>query len=63
MMPSDTSSIVSLSFDATVQTSKPNSRIELSKSNAIRNSSSTINARRDEKLGSSAEFDNACTGI
>src|SRR6476620_11850889 len=43
-------SLASLSFDATEQTSKPNSCIEASKSNAIRNSSSTINARRDDGL-------------
>src|SRR6476646_7195924 len=43
-------SLASLSFDATEQTSKPNSCIEASKSNAIRNSSSTISARRDDGL-------------
>src|SRR6476620_4164822 len=42
-------SLASFSFDATLQTSKPNSCIEASKSNAIRNSSSTISARREDR--------------
>src|SRR6476659_3504120 len=42
-------SLASFSFDAKLQTSKPNSRIEASKSNAIRNSSSTISARREDR--------------
>src|SRR6476660_7852777 len=40
-------SLASFSFDATLQTS--NSCIEASKSNAIRNSSSTISARREDR--------------
>src|SRR6478672_8540836 len=42
-------SLASFSFDATLQTSKPNSCIEASKSKAIRNSSSTMRARRVDR--------------
>src|SRR5215468_5500413 len=41
-------SIASLSFDTTVHVSKPSSCIEASTSKAVKYSSSTIRARRDE---------------